>query len=69
MLYFIDPFFIKDAMMHKKGKVKKNYSHFEVHKFGAVTMTHLLVAVDKFTKWVEVEPIKQLDDKTAVEFL
>ena len=26
-------------------------------------MTHLLVAVDKFTKWVEVEPIKKLDGK------
>ena len=32
-------------------------------------MTHLLVAVDKFTKWVEVEPIKKLDGKTATKFL
>ena len=32
-------------------------------------MTHILVAVEKFTKWVEVEPIKKLDDKTATKFL
>ena len=32
-------------------------------------MTHLLVAVDKFTKWIEVEPIKKLDGKTANKFL
>ena len=24
-------------------------------------MTHLLVAVDKFTKWIEAKPIKRLD--------
>ena len=32
-------------------------------------MTHLLVTVVKFTKWVEVEPIKKLDGKTATKFL
>ena len=32
-------------------------------------MTHLLVMVDKFTKWIEVKPIKKLDGKTAVAFL
>ena len=32
-------------------------------------MTHLLVMVDKFTKWIEVKPIKKLDGKTAVKFL
>ena len=32
-------------------------------------MTHLLVAVDKFTKWVEVEPIKKLDGNTATNCL
>ena len=32
-------------------------------------MTNLLVAVDKFTKWVEVEAIKKLDGKTATKFL
>ena len=32
-------------------------------------MTHLLVAVDKYTKWVEMEPIKKLDGKTATKFL
>src|SRR4051812_30383920 len=32
-------------------------------------MTHLLVAVDKFTKWIEARPIKKLDGPTAVRFL
>jgi transposase InsO family protein len=32
-------------------------------------MTHLLVAVDKFTKWIEAKPIKKLDGATAVTFI
>ena len=32
-------------------------------------MTHLLVAVDKFTKWIEAKPIKKLDGPTAVRFI
>ena len=32
-------------------------------------MTHLLVAVDKFTKWIEARPIKKLDRPTAVQFI
>ena len=31
--------------------------------------THLLVAVDKFTKWVEAKPIKKLDGAIATNFL
>ena len=31
--------------------------------------THLLVAVDKFTKWVEAKPISNCDAATAVKFL
>ncbi|KAK1614839.1 hypothetical protein QYE76_020356 [Lolium multiflorum] len=31
--------------------------------------THLLVAVDKFTKWVEAKPIKKCDGRTATMFL
>ena len=31
-------------------------------------MTHLLVAVDKFTKWIEAKPIKKLDGPIAVKF-
>ena len=31
--------------------------------------THLLVAVDKFTKWVEAEPVSSCDAETAVKFL
>jgi hypothetical protein len=30
---------------------------------------HLLVAVDKFTKWVEAKPIRKLDGKTALKFV
>ena len=32
-------------------------------------LTHLLVAVDKFTKWVEAKPIKKLNGPTAVTFI
>ena len=31
--------------------------------------THLLVVVDKFTKWLEAKPIKKLDGATAANFL
>jgi hypothetical protein len=31
--------------------------------------THLLVAVEKFTKWVEAKPIRKLDGKTALKFV
>jgi hypothetical protein len=32
-------------------------------------MTHLLVAVDKFTKWIEAKPIKKLNGPTAVTYI
>ncbi|XP_073355208.1 uncharacterized protein [Aegilops tauschii subsp. strangulata] len=32
-------------------------------------MTHLLVAADKFTKWIEARPIKKLDGPTTVRFV
>ena len=32
-------------------------------------MTHLLVVVDKFTKWIEARPIKKLDGPTTVRFV
>jgi len=32
-------------------------------------MTHILVMVDKFTKWMEVKPIAKCDGETAVKFL
>jgi hypothetical protein len=31
--------------------------------------TYLLVAVDKFMKWVEAKPIRKLDGKTALKFV
>src|SRR3954464_15552916 len=30
---------------------------------------YLLVAVDKFTKWIEAKPVKNADEKTATKFL
>ena len=30
--------------------------------------THLLVTIDKFTKWIEVKPITTIDSKEAVKF-
>src|SRR3954465_945015 len=32
-------------------------------------MTHILVMVDKFTKWIEVKPIRKCDGLTVVKFL
>ena len=31
--------------------------------------THVLVAVDKFTKWIEVKPIKKISLDYAVKFI
>ena len=31
--------------------------------------THLLVAVDKFTKWIEAEPVSKCDAKAELKFL
>ena len=30
--------------------------------------THLLVGIDKFTKWIEAKPITTIDSKEAVKF-
>jgi hypothetical protein len=35
---------------------------------GARGYTHLLVAVDKFSKWIEARPITNLRAKQAVSF-
>jgi hypothetical protein len=32
-------------------------------------MTHILVMVDRFTKWIEVKPISKCDGHTTVKFL
>jgi transposase InsO family protein len=31
-------------------------------------LTHLLVAVDKFTKWIKAKPIKKLDGSSNIKF-
>jgi hypothetical protein len=36
---------------------------------GASGFTHLLVGVDKFTKWIEAKPVKKLDSSTAIRFI
>ena len=38
-------------------------------KMSSNKKTHLLVAVDKFTKWVEAEPVGACDAETSVKFL
>src|ERR1041385_4565922 len=38
-------------------------------KRSANKKTHILVAVDKFTKWVEAEPVSKCDAATALKFL
>ena len=37
-------------------------------KEGPGSFTHLLVAVDKFTKWIEVKPITNICSEEAVKF-
>ena len=37
-------------------------------KKGPGGFTHLLVAVDKFTKWIEVKPITNIHSEEAVKF-
>ena len=32
-------------------------------------VTHLLVEVDKFTKWIEAKPIRKLDGATTLRFV
>jgi hypothetical protein len=32
-------------------------------------LTHLLVAVDKFTKWIEVKPLAKIGSKQAIDFI
>jgi hypothetical protein len=32
-------------------------------------LTHLLVVIDKFTKWVEVKPLAKISSKQAVDFI
>ena len=41
------------------GKLKKAPSGFE----------YLLVAVDKFTKWIEAKPVRKADGATALKFI
>ena len=36
---------------------------------GRSGFTHVLVAVDKFTKWIEAKPVKNLEASTAVSFI
>ena len=37
-------------------------------KKGPGGFTHLLIAVDKFTKWIEAKPITNIRSKEAVKF-
>jgi hypothetical protein len=41
----------------------------EAYKPTRGKMTHILVMVDKFTKWIEVKPISKCDGHTTVKFL
>jgi hypothetical protein len=31
--------------------------------------THLLVVIDKFTKWIEVKPMAKIGSKQAIDFI
>ena len=41
----------------------------DLSKDARIKKTHLLVAVDKFTKWVEAEPASKCDAVIAVQFI
>ena len=41
----------------------------KLHKASPGGYEYMLVAVDKFTKWIEVKPIRKCDGHTAVSFL
>ena len=38
-------------------------------KKGLGSFTHLLIAVDKFTKWIETKPITNIRSEEAVKFI
>ena len=38
-------------------------------KTGKYAFTHILVDIDKFTKWIEAKPIETLDSATTVSFI
>ena len=40
----------------------------EPHKKAPGSFIHLLVAVDKFTKWIEAKPITNIRSEEAVKF-
>jgi hypothetical protein len=40
----------------------------EPFKIAPGGLTHLLVAVDKFTKWIKAKPIKKLDGLSTIKF-
>ena len=44
------------------------YGHGGATQEGTRGFTHLLVAIDKFTKWIEAKPITTIDSKEAVKF-
>ena len=49
---------IRGLGLNKVGHLKKGLGGF----------THLLVAIDKFTKWIEAKPITNIRSKEAVKF-
>ncbi|KAK1697896.1 hypothetical protein QYE76_014593 [Lolium multiflorum] len=72
--------YVVAAQCHGFGVGLKTIPHPALRRPGGMDMvgkyktapggyTHLLVAVDKFTKWVEAKPIKKCDGKTATKFL
>src|SRR3954465_12583715 len=38
-------------------------------KIGKYGFTHILVAIEKFTKWIEAKPINNSDSATTVSFI
>jgi hypothetical protein len=38
-------------------------------KKASTGLTHLLIAVGRFTKWIEVRPLAKIDSKQLVNFI
>jgi hypothetical protein len=66
LLLFYKPLHLEAQQVSTRIEVRRHHGPF---KPARGKMTHILVMVDKFTKWIEVKPISKCDGHTTVKFL